>query len=402
MHRTFKLATNLSHERIQLLSDGIRGRDRRGGLLERQELPGEPHGVLDRVGAQSSDLGHQAIDLGSEPLQVTNIRKGSLLARLVCHVRTSRLSVGKKLEGLEPRGDEPGVSRDGRAATERSSLCAGSRKEDQMTSLPHDQEGSSDLSEEYRRVAEILHRSLDDLPLDASDGSAPRIVLDLFVVLDRDEPFALARVGLDMLATELADTFGQMWLSAPTAYNSDVMLHAQVVAPGSEAVRAGIEEALATTMREFLGPDVQPSIAVRPRGEQSRETAVVQVFFPLGTDLELFAREFSSRDYFRWQVELASFPGVGAVNSEPCSALGADVPMEDLLPPNLMISFAVLGDLDATVRGVLSDLERRLGNTVRPMGNRGRHRSVDRGFDARVGSGGDRTSGGTWLSLAQP
>jgi hypothetical protein len=239
--------------------------------------------------------------------------------------------------------------------------------EHEMTPLPIRQEGPSDLSEARRRVAGVVHRTLDDLRLEAADGSVPDTMLELFVVLDRDDPIALAHAGLDVLATELSDTFGQMRLTRPTAYNSGVMLSAQVVAPGSEAVRAAIEGALVLTMREFLGPDVQPSTAVRPLGEQSRETAVMQIFFPTGIDLEVFASGFSTRDYFRWQVELGSLPGVGLVTTEPCSVLGADVPMGDLLPPNLMISFAVVGDFATTVRGVLRDLERRMGDSVRPV-----------------------------------
>jgi hypothetical protein len=215
-------------------------------------------------------------------------------------------------------------------------------------------------------VAEILRSALDEASLDGADGSSPRQLLDLFVLLGPDEPIGLGQLGLDMLATELSDTFGQMRLSRPTRYNGDVMLHARVVAPDSEAIRAGIEEALTATMREFLGSYVHPPIAVRPLGEQSSEFATLQILFPSTTDPKSFAAGFSTRDYFRWQVELGSFPGVGAVTSEPCSVLDADVPGAGLIPPNLMITFAVVGDLEETVRGVLSDLERRLGDAIPP------------------------------------
>ncbi len=234
-----------------------------------------------------------------------------------------------------------------------------------MTSPERSEEGTA-LTEKYEVVAEILRSALDEASLDGADGSIPQQLLDLFVLLGPDEPIGLGQLGLDMLATELSDTFGQMRLSRPTRYNGDVMLHARVVAPASEGIRAGIEEALTATMREFLGPDVHPPIAVRPLGEQSSEFVTLQILFPSTTDPKSFAAGFSTRDYFRWQVELGSFPGVGAVTSEPCSVLDADVPGAGFIPPNLMITFAVVGELEETVRGVLSDLERRLGDAIRP------------------------------------
>jgi hypothetical protein len=231
---------------------------------------------------------------------------------------------------------------------------------------PQPSREGADLTEKHEMVAEILYSALDEASHDGANGSTPRRLLDLFVLLGPDEPIGLGQLGLDMLASELSDMFGQMWLSRPTTYNADVMLHARVAAPASERVRAGIEEALTATMREFLGPDLHPPIAVMPIGEQSSESVTLQILFPSTTDLSRFAAGFSTRDYFRWQVELGSFPGVGAVTSEPCSVLGADVPGAGFIPPNLMISFAVVGDLEETVRGVLNDLERRLGDTTRP------------------------------------
>lgn len=234
-----------------------------------------------------------------------------------------------------------------------------------MTSPRPDQDGS-DIRDRFRAVAEILQRALDRTPPDQLDDALPTTWFDLFVVMGRDDPFVAGQMGLDILATQLADRFGQMTLAPPTAYNADVMLHARVAAPASEGVRTALEVALIATMQEFVGRRVHPSVAVRPAGERSDETAVVQVFFPLGTDPGRFATGFSTRDYFRWQVELGTLPGVGAVQSEPCSVLGADVPVSELLPPNLMISFAIVGDVEITVRSVLGDLRRRLAYVIPP------------------------------------
>jgi hypothetical protein len=231
-----------------------------------------------------------------------------------------------------------------------------------MNMTPPEQE----LKQRWETIDWIVQHALEGAIADGGAGSASDTTYDLFVLMARDEPYAAGQMGLDMLATQLSDTFGKMRLSPPTGYNADVMLHAQVVGPGSDAVRAGLESALVFTMQAFVGEEANPSIAVRPVGMASDRTVTLQIAFPRGTDPERFADGFSTRDYFLWQLDLGEMSGVGAVTSEPCTVLGALLPTADIIPPNLMISFAAVSDLEETIQNVLRDLDHRLARAIQP------------------------------------
>ncbi len=222
------------------------------------------------------------------------------------------------------------------------------------------------LEDALSQTESIVRTALADLPPELLDPAAPRSQYDLFVVLPRDAEFAVAHLALDMLATTFSDWFGSMHLQPPAAYQSEVMLHARIAGPDGEAFRLGAESALRAMMREFLGEEVSVATAVASAKPSGPVAAVVEAFFPEDLDLARFVTGFGTRDYFRWQLELGEMAGVGAVFSEPCTALGADVPGGHLLPPGLMITFTVLGDLEATVRNAVVDLRRRLANVTQP------------------------------------
>jgi hypothetical protein len=214
-------------------------------------------------------------------------------------------------------------------------------------------------------VDSLVRSSLADLPPELLDPGAPRKLYDLFVVLPRDAEFGLAHLALDLLATTLSDWFGSMRLMPPTAYQSEVMVRARVSAPAGERIRLLLGSLLGAVMLDFLGAETSVETAAAIAKPSGPTAAVVQVFFPEDLDLARSATEFGTRDYFRWQLGLGEIDGVGAVTSEPCTALGAVVPGGDLLPPNLMISFAVLGGLEDTVRPAVADLRSRLAGVAR-------------------------------------
>ena len=212
----------------------------------------------------------------------------------------------------------------------------------------------------------LVRSLMADLPPELLEPSVPREQYDLFVVLPRDAEFGLAYLGLDMLATTLSDWFGAMRLARPAAYQSEVKLHARVGAPAGERVRLLLASALDSVMLDFLGaePSIETAVAIaKPSGHV---VAVMQVSFPQDLDLARFAAEFGTRGYFHWQLGLGEMEGVGVVTSEPCTALGVDVPGSEILPPNLMMSFAVLGGLEDTVRRAVADLRSRLANAAQP------------------------------------
>lgn len=222
------------------------------------------------------------------------------------------------------------------------------------------------LEDALSETEAIVRTAMADLPPELLDPAAPRLQYDLFVVLPRDAEFGLAHRALDLLATTFSDWFGSMRLQPPAAYQSEVMLHARIGGPDGESVRLGIESALRAMMLEFLGEEASVAIAVvivKPIGPVS---ATLQAFFPEDLDLTHFAIGFGTRGYFRWQLALGGMEGVGAVVSEPCTALGVDLPGGHLLPPNLMITFTVLGDLESTVRNAAVDLRRRLSDATQP------------------------------------
>ncbi|MEX0984793.1 MAG: hypothetical protein WD096_07055 [Actinomycetota bacterium] len=220
-----------------------------------------------------------------------------------------------------------------------------------------------DLIEHVQRsVADALDL-IDHEPSSPDETSA---MFDMYALLDRDAAFSAAHLALDVLATELADRFGVMRLAQPTAYMADVLLHARVAGPSTEAFRAGLQDVMEATLRQVLGTGTALSIGVVPASEPSNIVATLQALFPRDVDLAELTKAFGTRDYFRWQLELGAMPGVGEVRSEPCTALGADVPDDQDLPPCVMISFAILGPIGLTVRRVLGDFERRLGDAPEP------------------------------------
>jgi hypothetical protein len=218
----------------------------------------------------------------------------------------------------------------------------------------------------FAAASHIVRTALADLSPDLLSPSAPQTQFDLYAVLAREARFDVGYRALDLLATMLADRFGAMRLSRPSAYQSEVMLHARTAGPAADAFRAQAEFALRAMMLEFLGPDVSVATAVVPAQRTGPVVAVIQAFFPVGVDRARFANGFGTRDYFRWQLELGERPGVGLVRSEPCTVLMADEEDGGLLPPNLMISFTVLGDLEPIVRDVVEDLKRRLVAATQP------------------------------------
>ena len=98
-----------------------------------------------------------------------------------------------------------------------------------------------------------------------SSPGAPTERYDLFVVLPRDAQFGMAHLALDMLATTLSDWFGWMRLVPPTAYQSEVMLHARVGAPAVERIRLLLESVLEAVMLEVLGAETTVETAARLR-----------------------------------------------------------------------------------------------------------------------------------------
>lgn len=215
-------------------------------------------------------------------------------------------------------------------------------------------------------IDSIVRSFLADLPPELLDPGAPNEQYDLFVVIPRDAEFGLAHLGLDVLATALADWFGWMRLAAPTAYQSEVMLHARVGAPAGERMPLTLDSVLRAVMLDLLGAEMSVETAATIAKPSGPVTAVMQVFFPEDLDLARFAAGFDTRDYFRWQLGLGEIDGVGAVTSEPCTALGVDLPTSGVLPPNLMMSFVVLGGLEGTVRRAVADLRSRLVNVTQP------------------------------------
>ena len=221
------------------------------------------------------------------------------------------------------------------------------------------------LEDALSQTESIVRTALANLPPELLDSAAPRLITTCSSCFPAAE-FAVAHLALDMLATTFSDWFGSMHLQPPAAYQSEVMLHARNAGPDGEAFRLGAGSALRAMMREFLGEEVSVATAVASAKPSGSVAAVVEAFFPEDLDLARFVTGFGTRDYFRWQLELGEMAGVGAVFSEPCTALGADVPGGHLLPPGLIITFTVLGDVEATVRNAVVDLRRRLANVTQP------------------------------------
>ncbi len=215
-------------------------------------------------------------------------------------------------------------------------------------------------------VTRITETTIEQIPPALLDPGPPKTGFDAYVLLHAGARFGPVQFALDLLATGLSDHFGWMRLSPPTAYMTDVMLHAQIAGPQAEEFTGAVRSALVTMVLEFL-PDQPSWVAVVPALEPADVVAAMHVAFPHEMDLARFAEAFGTHDYFAWQMELGDIPGVGAVISEPCTALGADIPTAGLLPPNLMISFAIEGDPGQVIRLVVHDIERRLAGATAPI-----------------------------------
>ncbi len=215
----------------------------------------------------------------------------------------------------------------------------------------------------------LVETAFDGIPQDLLDSDAPPSGLDLYALLDRDANWGLTHRALDLLGTRLVDELGNMRLWPPTAYMSMVMIKLRVVvpAPAADELRVRLLFALEAMIQEVLEPGAA-SIAVVPVEDDGDVGATIQAFFPHDLDLARFAENFSTRDYFRWQIELGETPGIGAVRSEPCPVLGTKLPepLANAIPPYLMISFTISDDLDPTVRSVVRDFKLRLNGATQP------------------------------------
>ena len=80
-------------------------------------------------------------------------------------------------------------------------------------------------------------------------------------------------MGLDLLATKLADQFGSMHLFPPAEYGSDILLFAHVAVPDDERVRVALEPVLNAVMLDFLGAKVRMQTMVYRHEAETRTGA---------------------------------------------------------------------------------------------------------------------------------